>query len=106
MTTMASIEIPKDILRATRMTPTELKVELAITLFQGNKLSFGKAREMAGIAVGEAFQVILVLGLGLPEGAGGFDLGHDPAGPQTRRIDIRDRVAGGLMLGLGGVIDG
>ncbi|MCA9942958.1 MAG: UPF0175 family protein [Anaerolineales bacterium] len=49
MTTMASIEIPKDILRATRMTPTELKVELAITLFQGNKLSFGKAREMAGM---------------------------------------------------------
>ncbi|MBK7894737.1 MAG: UPF0175 family protein [Candidatus Promineifilaceae bacterium] len=47
MTTMASIEIPKDILRATRMTPAELKVELAITLFRGNKLSFGKAREMA-----------------------------------------------------------
>lgn len=46
MTTMASIEIPKEILRATRMTPTELKVELAITLFRENKLSFGKAREM------------------------------------------------------------
>ncbi|MCA9897966.1 MAG: UPF0175 family protein [Ardenticatenaceae bacterium] len=58
MTTMASIEIPKDILRATRMTPAELKVELAITLFQGNKLSFGKAREMADMDVW-AFQQLL-----------------------------------------------
>lgn len=51
MTATASIEIPKDILRATRMTPAELRVELAITLFQGNKLSFGKAREMADMDV-------------------------------------------------------
>lgn len=51
MTVTATIEIPKDILRATRMTPFELKVELAITLFQSNKLSFGKAREMAEMDV-------------------------------------------------------
>lgn len=51
MTATASIEISKDILRATRMTPAELRVELAITLFQGNKLSFGKAREMADMDV-------------------------------------------------------
>lgn len=47
MLSSASIEIPKDILRATRMTPAELRLELAITLFQQGKLSFGKAREMA-----------------------------------------------------------
>jgi len=51
MTSTASIEIPKDILRATRMTLAELRVELAITLYQGNKLSFGKAREMADMDV-------------------------------------------------------
>jgi predicted HTH domain antitoxin len=51
MTATTSIEISKDILRATRMTTAELKVELAITLFQGNKLSFGKAREMAEMDV-------------------------------------------------------
>ena len=47
MLSSASIEISKDILHATRMTPAELRLELAITLFQQGKLSFGKAREMA-----------------------------------------------------------
>ena len=47
MLSSTSIEIPKDVLHATRMTPAELRLELAITLFQQGKLSFGKAREMA-----------------------------------------------------------
>jgi predicted HTH domain antitoxin len=33
------------------MTPEELRRELAIHLFQQGKLSFGKAREMAGMSV-------------------------------------------------------
>ena len=33
------------------MTPAELKLELALTLFQQDKLSFGKARELAGLSV-------------------------------------------------------
>lgn len=40
------IDIPRDVLRATRMSASELRLELAITLFQQGKLSFGKAREM------------------------------------------------------------
>jgi predicted HTH domain antitoxin len=42
-----AIEISRDVFHATRMTPAELKQELAIHLFQQGKLSFGKAREMA-----------------------------------------------------------
>ncbi|MBW1941197.1 MAG: UPF0175 family protein, partial [Deltaproteobacteria bacterium] len=33
------------------MTSQELRIELAILLFQQGKLSFGKAREMAGMTV-------------------------------------------------------
>lgn len=47
MTISAQIEIPQDILHATRMTPAELRLELALTLFQQGKLSLGKARQMA-----------------------------------------------------------
>ena len=47
--TMTTIDIPDTVLQATRMTPAELKIELAITLFQQEKLSFGKARELAGM---------------------------------------------------------
>src|SRR3954454_9199805 len=36
-------------------------------------------RVVAGVAVGVALQVVLVLGLGLPERAGRLDLGHDLA---------------------------
>ena len=53
-----SIEIPGEIIHATRMTPEELRRELAIHLFQEERLSFGKARELAGLTVCE-FQNLL-----------------------------------------------
>ena len=47
MTVSTQIEIPQDIFHATRMTASELRLELAVPLFQQGKLSFGKARQMA-----------------------------------------------------------
>jgi len=58
MSNTISIEIPSEIVHVTRMTPQELRKELAILLFQQGKLSFGKAREMAGMTVW-TFQQIL-----------------------------------------------
>lgn len=49
MSATVPIEIPREIMRSTRMTPQEMKRDLAILLFQQGKLSFGKAREMAGM---------------------------------------------------------
>ena len=53
-----SIEIPAEVVHATRMTLEEMRLELALTLFQQGMLSFGKAREMAGLTVWE-FQLLL-----------------------------------------------
>ncbi|MFH1992496.1 MAG: UPF0175 family protein [Pseudomonadota bacterium] len=53
-----SIEIPREIIHATRLKPEELKRELAVLLFQQERLSFGKAREMTGMTVW-AFQHLL-----------------------------------------------
>ncbi len=59
MTTMVySIEIPAEVIHSTRMTPEEMKRELALLLFQQGKLSFGKAREMADMTVWD-FQQLL-----------------------------------------------
>lgn len=58
MSSMISIEIPRDIIHATRMTPQELRRELAVYLFQQGRLSFGKAREMAEMTVW-SFQQLL-----------------------------------------------
>ncbi len=58
MSATISIEIPREVAYVTRMTPEELARELAIYLFQQGKLSFGKAREMAGMTVWD-FQLLL-----------------------------------------------
>lgn len=53
-----TIRIPQTVLYATQMTPEELRRELALYLFQQGKLSFGKARELAGMQVWD-FQALL-----------------------------------------------
>ena len=58
MSDFISIEIPREILLATRMSKEDLRLELAISLFQQGKLSFGKAREMIGMSFW-AFQQLL-----------------------------------------------
>lgn len=58
MSAVITIEIPREVIHTTRMTPQELKRELAIHLFQECKLSFGMAREMVGMDVW-AFQQLL-----------------------------------------------
>ncbi len=58
MSDFVSIQIPREVLLATRMTPDELARELAISLFQQGKLSLGKARQVAGMSFW-AFQQLL-----------------------------------------------
>ncbi len=58
MAATLSIEIPGDVLESARMTIPDAKLELAIALFAGQRLSMGKAAELAGIPVGQ-FQMHL-----------------------------------------------
>ena len=53
-----SVEIPREISHAVRMNADELKRELAVHLFEQDKLSFGKAREMAGMSVWGFMQLL------------------------------------------------
>jgi hypothetical protein len=46
-----ALEIPREIPLVTKMTPAELKQELALALYAQGKISFGKARELAGLTV-------------------------------------------------------
>ena len=46
-----SVTIPNDILRASNMTEDELKLEIAILLYQQGKISSGKVRDWTGITV-------------------------------------------------------
>lgn len=56
--TMATIEIPRHLLQAARVTPHELKVELALQLYQQRRLSIGHARELAEMSLWEFRQLL------------------------------------------------
>ncbi len=42
-----NLEIPDSILRATHLSPAELRVEIAVMLFEKEKLTLGRAAELA-----------------------------------------------------------
>jgi len=58
MSGFLNLEIPRDILDSARLTPAEAKLELAIALFAAERLSMGKAAELAGLSASE-FQLQL-----------------------------------------------
>src|SRR5437868_6750534 len=61
--------------------------------------------EMTGVAVGNPFEVILMLRIGFPEIARRRDFRHHLAGPQPRRIDIGDGLERHALLLLARVKD-
>lgn len=52
------VRIPRDVLTSARLTPEQALVELAVHLYADNKLSFGKARELANLSVWEFRQIL------------------------------------------------
>ena len=48
-----NVELPESPTAAARLTPAQARLELAVTLFQQERLSLGLASEMAGLAVAE-----------------------------------------------------
>ncbi len=58
--TAAWNEVLREALEAARMTPEALRLELAAALYPRGRLSFGKARELAGVSAW-AFQEVLGL---------------------------------------------
>jgi len=50
---MATLEIPQVVLDAAQMNAHDLRLELALTLYAQQRLSLGKARELAGLTLWE-----------------------------------------------------
>lgn len=58
MSTLRAIEIPQDVLDSARLTVQDLKVEIAIHLYEQGRLSIGKARELANLPLWEFRQLL------------------------------------------------
>jgi predicted HTH domain antitoxin len=54
----AQIDIPQDILDSARLTPEQVKQELALSLYAQRRLSVGKARELAGMSLWQFRQLL------------------------------------------------
>src|SRR6202012_721604 len=58
---------------------------------------------MAGVAIRNSLQVVLMFRFRFPEIACRSDLGHDLSRPEAGCVDVRDPVLGNLFLLIGGV---
>ena len=58
MSAVRVVEVDQDILDSARLTPSELKVEMAVHLYGQGRLSIGKARELADMTVWEFRQLL------------------------------------------------
>jgi predicted HTH domain antitoxin len=58
MNDLITLELPRSVLDSARLTPDELKVELAVLLYQQARLSVGKARELAGMSLWQFRQLL------------------------------------------------
>lgn len=58
MTPTTTLELPRDVLDAARLTLDELKMEIAVHLYSLGRLSIGKAHELAGLSLWEFRQIL------------------------------------------------
>jgi len=58
MSAVQVLEVSQDVLDSARLTPSELKVEIAVHLYTQGRLSIGKARELAGLTLWEFRQLL------------------------------------------------
>ena len=58
MSIVRVLEVDQDILDSARLTPSELKVEMAVHLYEQGRLSVGKARELADMTLWEFRQLL------------------------------------------------
>ena len=58
MPATAYLEIPQDVLDSARLSMDQLRIELAVHLYEQGRLSVGKAHELAGLSLWEFRQVL------------------------------------------------
>ena len=58
MEAVVTIQFPRRLVDAAKVTGDELKIELAVHLYKERRLSIGHAREMAGLSLWEFRQIL------------------------------------------------
>jgi len=58
MSAVMTVELPADVMESARISAEEVRLEIAVALFRVERLSLGRAAELAGLSV-QTFQEIL-----------------------------------------------
>ena len=58
MSASVVFEVPQEVLDSARLTPNQLKTELAVSLYAQGRLSLGKARELTDLSLWEFRQLL------------------------------------------------
>lgn len=58
MSEMITFQVPQAVLDSARLTPEQLKIELAVSLYAQGRLSLGKARELTDLSLWEFRQLL------------------------------------------------
>lgn len=69
MNDLETLEVPAELLESARMSLGDLRLEVAVLLFETGKVSLGKAAEFAGMHLGEFLTQLSARGLGIHAGA-------------------------------------
>jgi len=59
-----SLELPADLLHSARMSLEDMRLELAVVLFQKERVSLGKAASFAGMHTGDFLNQLAARGIG------------------------------------------
>ena len=68
-----AVLVPDEVLAASGLSETELRLELAVLLFEKDRLTLGQASHLAGIAQADFMQVLAARGLPLHYGVVDFE---------------------------------
>ena len=60
MSASVVFEVPQEVLDSACLTPNQLKIELAVSLYAQGRLSLGKARELTDLSLWEFRQLLTI----------------------------------------------
>ncbi len=63
-----TVELPADVMESARISAEEVRLEIAVALFRVERLSLGRAAELAGLSVQTFLEILCLRGIGVHYG--------------------------------------
>lgn len=68
MNAVMTVELPADVMESARISAEEVRLEIAVALFRVERLSLGRAAELAGLSVQTFLEILCLRWIGLHYG--------------------------------------